>query len=319
MTKYLIFDTQIDTQNNTIYWVNIKSMYRLRRSKFFVPANRPDLMEESRNTAADALSFDLEDTVPNDEKTTARDSLIRFLESFSDTEKECIVRVNSLSSRAMLEDLFAIVGSNIDIVNIPKVESPRDIFVCEEILAYLELKRNINKKIEIIPTIETPTGIRNALEIATSSPRVSALQLGVGDLTKIMGMKPASHRFTYPRMAILYAAAEAGIPALDSVYTKLDDLEGFEAEATESYALGFHGKSCMTPHQVEIANRIFLPSEKEIHEALEIIDVYEKARTQGIGSASCGGQLVDKPIAERAMRIAEIARKSGFIGPKVKK
>ena len=291
-------------------------MHCLRRSKLFVPANRPDLMDESRNTAADALSFDLEDTVPNTEKASARNTLVRFLESFGETEKERIVRVNSLSSGTMLEDLFAIVGSNIDVVNIPKVESPRDIFVCEEILAYLELKRNINKKIEILPTLETPTGIRKALEIATSSPRVTALQLGVGDLTKIMGMKPASYRFTYPRMVILYAAAEAGIGALDGVYTNLDDLEGFEAEAAESYALGFQGKSCITSSQVEIANRIFSPSQKEIHEALEIIDAYEKAKAQGVGTTSCEGQLVDKPIAERAKRIAEIARKSGFIDPK---
>ena len=133
---------------------------------------------------------------------------------------------------------------------------------------------------------------------------------------KTMGMKPASHRFTYPRMVILYAAAEAGIGALDGVYTKLDDLEGFEAEAAESYAWGFQGKSCITSSQVEIANRIFSPSQKEIHEALEIIDAYEKAKAQGVGTTSCEGQLVDKPIAKRAKRIAEIARKSGFIDPK---
>jgi citrate lyase subunit beta / citryl-CoA lyase len=287
-------------------------MYCLRRSKLFVPSNRPDLLEESRKSAADALSFDLEDTVPNSEKSTARDSLVRFLNSSGETNKEHIVRVNSLSSGAMFDDLFAVVSHHIDVINIPKVESTRDIFVCEELLSYLEIKRNIDKKIEILPTLETPTGIRRALEIATSSPRMTALQLGVGDLSKIMRMKPASHRFTFPRMAILYAAAEAKICALDGVYTNLDDLEGFEAEAAESCALGFQGKSCITPSQVEIANRIFFPSQKEIHEAFEIITAYEKAKGGGMGTTVYQGQLVDKPIAERAKRIIEIAGKDGF-------
>lgn len=284
-------------------------MFPFRRSKLFVPANRPDLMEESKNSAADALSFDLEDTVPDNEKAAARDSLSLFLESFGTSEKERIVRVNSLNSGGMLEDLFSIVGPNVDVINIPKVEGQRDIHVCEEILAYLELKRSINKKIGILPTLETPTGIRKALEIAASSPRVTALQLGVGDLTKILGMKPASHRFAFPRMAILYAAAEAGIGAIDGVYTNLEDLKGFEAEAAESYALGFQGKSCITASQVEIANRIFSPSEKEVNDALEIMDAFQQAEARGIGATSCKGQLVDKPIAERAKRIVEIARK----------
>ncbi len=272
----------------------------LRRSKLFVPGSRPELFEKAFRSAADGVSFDLEDAVAATRKSDARTAVARALCDFADSPKERIVRVNSLRSGLMFEDVLEVACGGLDVVNLPKVEGPRDIHVADELLSHVERKLGLTKRIALMPTIETPAGLRQAYAIATASSRVIALQLGTGDLATATGLRPSTDHLVAIRTMLLLAAAEAGVDALDSAFTGIADLAAFERDAEASRALGFRGKSCIHPVQVAVANRVFAPGPTEIAAARALVDAYDAAVRGGIGAISHDGRLVDFPIAEAA-------------------
>lgn len=275
-------------------------MRRLRRSKLFVPGSRPELFDKAFASAADAVSFDLEDAVAADRKAEARSLVARALAEFATSPKERVVRVNPLASGWMIEDLLAVAGPGLDVVNVPKVESPRDLHVAEAVLDHVERRLGLDRPIGLMPTIETPAGLRQAHAIASASPRVVALQLGTGDLASATGLRAETGNLVAVRTMLLLAAAEAGVDALDSAFTGIADLPGYEADARMSRGLGFRGKSCIHPTQVPIANRVFQPTARELAEARALVDAYDAAVRAGIGAFTHAGRLVDLPIAEAA-------------------
>lgn len=282
-------------------------MRRLRRSKLFAPGNRPDLMAKALASKADSVSFDLEDAVPAAEKENARRLVAERLADLAGCAKEIVVRVNGAESAALIDDLEAVARPGLDVVNLPKVEDPRQIYLVDRMLAHLEAKRGIERPIAVAATLETPRGLRLALDIALASPRVSALQLGLGDLSAVVGLQPSGDGPAYPRALIAFAAAEAGIDALDSAFTDIADPAGFEAEARRARALGLRGKSCIHPTQIEAANRVFGPTAAELEEARGMVDAYDAATRRGIGAVAHAGKLVDFPIAEQARRLLAAA------------
>lgn len=243
------------------------------RSKLFVPGNRPELMREAAGLEADALSFDLEDAVPAAEKAAARAALRAFLQErpLRSPGPQVWVRVNGRDSGELVADVLALAGLAVDVVNVPKAEHPRDVHLVEDLVAHLarEDRERIAEDtgirgggrrrgaFAIVPTIESPAGLRNALAIARASPRVIALQLGAGDLRKSTGIQATVEGLRTVRVMLILAAAEAGVAALDSAYGDIADMAGFEADAMDARSLGFRGKSCMHPSQVPAANRIF--------------------------------------------------------------
>jgi citrate lyase subunit beta/citryl-CoA lyase len=282
-------------------------MRRLRRSKLFVPGNRADFMEKATASAADALSFDLEDAVAPAEKEAARLAVARFLAA-AEPKQEMIVRVNALDTGLLFDDVIAVACANLHVVNVPKVESPRDLHVADELLTWIERKKALEPgAIRLMPTLESAAGLRRAFEIATASPRVVALQFGAGDLKASARIEPGTERLRSVRLMVVLAAAEAGVEALDSAFTDIRDLPAFEADAAESHRLGFHGKSCIHPSQVEIANRAFAPSAREIAEAKSLLAAYEDALARGLGAIQHDGKLVDAPFADIARRVLEAA------------
>lgn len=269
----------------------------LMRSKLFVPGSRPELFPKAVASGADALSFDLEDSVAMDRKAEARQAVAAFLREWAgDTRQTMLVRVNGLASGLFAADVAALAGCGVDMINVPKVESADDVRQALDV---------IPGDMKILANIETPRGLRLAAEIATADARIAGLQLGFIDLFSQCGIDSSETGAKYSiRLAVRLAAAEAGIAVLDSAFAEVRDLEGFRAEAEAARRLGFSGKSCIHPTQVTIANEVFAPSTDEIAEAEKILAAL---RERGDGVFLLDGQMIDKPILERARAVVRSA------------
>ena len=287
---------------------------QLPRSKLFVPGNRPPRMVHAAGLPADALSLDLEDAVPPGEKAAARDAVVAFLTA-TRPRQQVWVRVNGRESGELVADVLALGGLDVDVINVPKAESARDVHVVDDLIAHLAHRGACPGRFAIVPTIETAAGLRNALDIARASPRVVALQLGAGDLRKSTGIRATVDALRTVRVMLSLAAAEAGVRAMDSAYTDIDNPAGFEADALDALALGFCGKSCIHPSQIAAANRIFSPTDQEIAAARAIVEAFDAALANGIGAIQVDGKLVDGPIVDDARRLLALVREPGSDSP----
>jgi citrate lyase subunit beta/citryl-CoA lyase len=285
------------------------------RSKLFVPASRPELFAKALAGDADALSFDLEDAVQESRKADARRTLEEFLRQASERPpgKILIVRVNGLTTPHFEADLRAVAWPGVDMINLPKPESAEGVRAAAAALARVEAERRIGRPIGILANIESPRGLRLALEIATAHPRVVGLQLGLGDLFEPYGIDRADARAVHAtQLTVRVAAAEAGIWACDTVYGTVADPEGFTREAEAARRLGFIGKSCIHPTQVPLANAVFRPTESEISAALRVIEAARGAERNGVGAFLVDGRMIDIPFVKRAEAILAAARRLGL-------
>jgi citrate lyase subunit beta/citryl-CoA lyase len=279
------------------------------RSKLFVPGSRPELFAKAAASAADALSFDLEDAVAKDRKAEARAAVGAFLRSRStDDGKVVVVRSNSLSSGLFEDDLGVIVGSGLDVLNLPMVESGDDVRDAARALARFEAAADVERPIGILANIETPKGLRLAAEIATADARVVGLQIGYADLFEPSGISRSNPQaLSYVRLAVRLAAAEAKVPAYDGAYAVVAKPERYREECEEARNLGFAGKSCIHPTQVPIANECFMPRPAEIEKARRILAAAEEATAKGVGAFVVDGQMIDEPFLVRARAIVALA------------
>jgi citrate lyase subunit beta/citryl-CoA lyase len=284
-------------------------MQRPMRSKLFVPGSRPELFAKAAASAADALSFDLEDAVAKDRKAEARAAVGSFLRSRpTDDGKLVVVRSNGLSSGLFEDDLRVIVGSGLDVLNLPMVESSEEVTEAARVLARLEQAAGVERPIGILANIETPKGLRLAAEIATADPRVVGLQIGYADLFEPCGINRSDPgALNYVRMAIRLAAAEAKVPAYDGAYAVVAKPERYREECEEARNLGFAGKSCIHPTQVPIANECFMPRPAEIEKAWRILSAAEDAAAKGVGAFVVDGQMIDEPFLISARAIVALA------------
>jgi len=288
----------------------------IMRSKLFVPAGSPALFPKALASQADAICFDLEDSVLPHRKAEARDTLRAFLGNGLHTEKLITVRVNHARSAFFAEDLSAVASPAVSLLVLPKVENPSEIEDVASALSALEKERNVERPIAIAATVESPRGLRLAREIAECDDRVVALQIGLADLFGSLGIEPgnpfAAHQV---RFMLRIAAGEAGVPCFDSAYSDIEDEEGFTREANMARSLGFVGKSCIHPCQVPIANRIFSPQPEEIRSSLRISEAGRKAAMAGAGAFKLDGRMIDEPIIKRAEAILELAKKLHLLEP----
>lgn len=252
-------------------------------------------MRKALRTAADTLSLDLEDAVPVAQKPYARAEVATFLQDPACRDREIIVRVNSRDSGLLLADLLAVAPARPDMINVPKVESVRDLQFADDVLTHVEREHGIAPgSIRLMPTLESARGIRLAVELCQASPRVTALQFGMGDLRASTGISTSAECLRPIRVQLLLAAAECGIDAFDTAYPDFSDSAGFERDCQEARALGFTGKSCIHPSQVAACNHVFAPSAHELEEARALITAYEAARAAGSGAIQFRGRLVDE-------------------------
>ena len=260
---------------------------------------------------ADAVIFDLEDSVAPTEKDSAR-ILVRNSLKNIDFGSEAIVRINSLKSGFIDDDLREIVPSEPDIIMLPKSSKPEDIIALDGMISEIEREKGIPfGKIKIMPLIETALGIENAFSIATASKRVTALFLGGEDLSADLRCKrtKSGEEILYARGRIVNAARAAGIDAYDTPFTDAFDDEGLVADALFAKSLGFSGKAAVAPRHIYDINRIFSPTKEEIAYAKEVIEAVEIGRKEGKGAVSLNGKMIDPPILERALQTLEAAKK----------
>lgn len=276
------------------------------RSKLFVPGVRPELFAKALAGEADALSFDLEDSVPEARKDQAREQVAAFVQSpdVLAAHKLIVVRVNALDTPHLSADLAAIARAGVGLVNLPKVESAQDVLAAVAMLEQAEAANGLSQPLRLLANIETPRGLRRAAEIASAHPRVAGLQLGLADLFEPFGIDrrdPATvHATLY---AVRMAAAEAGVFAWDAAFADLADAEGFRAEAEMARRLGYVGKSCIHPKQVALANAAFMPDANEIAAARRIVAAARDAGDAGRGAFVVDGRMVDLPFLKRAQAL----------------
>jgi citrate lyase subunit beta/citryl-CoA lyase len=286
------------------------------RSKLFVPASRPELFDKALASEADALSFDLEDAVQESRKVEARGTLQAFLEVTPPRPrgKVLIVRVNGLRTPHFEADVAAVAWPGVDMINVPKPESAEDVRAAAAVLARCEAGRGIAQPIGLLANIESPRGLRLAVEIASAHPRVVGLQLGLGDLFEPFGIDRSDARAVYSmQLAVRLAAAEAGVWVCDTVYGTVKDPDGYTREAEAARRLGFIGKSCIHPTQVPLANAVFRPSDAEIAAALRVVEAARGAEASGVGAYLVDGRMIDIPFVTRAEAIVSAARRLGLL------
>jgi len=254
------------------------------RSKLFVPASRPELFDKALASDADAISFDLEDAVQESRKVEARGTLHAFLKEtpLRPRGKVLIVRVNGLRTPHFEADVAAVAWPGVDMINLPKPESAEDVRAAAAVLAAGEAGRGIAQPIGILANIESPRGLRLAVEIASAHPRVVGLQLGLGDLFEPFGIDRSDARAVY----------------------------GMQLAARR---LGFIGKSCIHPSQVPLANAVFRPSDAEIAAALRVVEAARGAEDKGVGAYLVDGRMIDIPFVTRAKAILGAARRLGLL------
>ena len=240
--------------------------------------------------------FDLEDAVSLKEKDSAR-TLVHFaLKTFDYSNVETVVRINGLDTTGAL-DIEAVVLAGVDVVRLPKTENAQDIVDVDAIITRVEQENNIPR------------------EIAKASDRLIGIALGAEDYVTNMKTRryPDGQELFFARSMILHAARAAGIAAIDTVYSNVDNMDGFREEVTRIKQLGFDGKSVINPRQIPVVNEVYAPTEKEIQQSKEIIWAIREAEAKGSGVISVKGKMVDKPIVERAERVIALAKAAGLI------
>ena len=279
-------------------------MTRLTRSMLFVPAARWNMIEKAASSAADAVCLDLEDSVPPDDKPAARANVVRAFLELDFGRRVRMFRINGLDTSFAYRDLVDVVepaGANIDLVMLPKAGRPHDVLFVETLLRQMGAAH-----ITIEAQIETAAGFLYAREIAEASPRLEALIFGPGDYSASMQMPSASigeadaHDALYPGhrwhavMHTIVAAARAnGLRAMDGPYAAFRDATGFERSCRLARAMGFDGKQCIHPAQIETANAVFAPTAEDVAHAARIIAAYDAAAAQGRGAVSLDGRMID--------------------------
>jgi citrate lyase subunit beta/citryl-CoA lyase len=279
------------------------------RSLLFVPANNWRLIESAKRIAdADAIVLDMEDAVPIDDKETARWFVGDAIKELKGAGHFVVVRVNSISSGLIEEDLKAAVQRGVDAVMLPKAESRDDVLMLESMLLKEERAKGL-EPIGVIPLIESARGVLNADEIALGSGRIMALAFGAADYLRDLGrsyftLSREEYELLFPRAQIVLAARNADVYAIDTPYLGLlIDLEGVAREARLALSLGFRGKMCIHPSHVKVINEVFTPSEKEVELAKKIVVAYEEAIKQGLGATSVDGRMIDRATYDQAKRL----------------
>ncbi|MCP3710173.1 CoA ester lyase [Paraburkholderia sp. CNPSo 3274] len=286
------------------------------RSKLFVPASRPELFEKALASAADALSFDLEDSVAPARKPEAREALRTLLVSPAVRErgKVLIVRVNALDTPWFADDIAAVVQPGLDYVNLPKPESADDVRAAAAAIERAERANSVSRPVKLLLNVESPRALREAATLAAAHTRVAGLQLGLGDLFEPLGIARRDPAAVQQAMfSLRLAAGEAGVFAYDSAFANIKDVEGFRAEAELARALGFLGKSCIHPSQIALANDVFRPSDEEIAHALRAVEAARNAERDGVGAYVVDGKMIDAPFVERARALVQNAERLGLV------
>jgi len=283
------------------------------RTALFVPGNRPERVDKAVQSAADSVIIDLEDAVPLAEKAQARTRVREKIQEHAG--RALMVRVNALDTALSSLDLAEILVSGLDAVMLPKVQRPEDVQRMHSLLMEHETAKGVPVgSAALVSLLESALAVENAFRIASanmSPPRPHRLAFGAADFTVDMGvmMSKTGEELDYPRARIAVACRAAGIAApLDSPFmVDLKDAEALKADTLRAKNLGFGGRLCIHPNQVDICNRIYSPSEQELAFAARVVAAFEESEAAGKGAIQVDGKMIDYPIVAQCRRMLEIA------------
>jgi malyl-CoA/(S)-citramalyl-CoA lyase len=314
---------------------------RLHRSELAVPGTNTSLFEKAAKSAADIIFLDCEDAVAPDDKEKARKNIIQGLNEINWGTKTMMVRINGLDTHYMYRDVVDIVEAcpRLDMILIPKVGVPADVYAVDMMVTQIETAKNRAKRIGFEVLIETALGMANVEAIAQSSKRLEAMSFGVADYaastrartTVIGGVNKDSgvltdkdadgkrkYFWTDPWHAaqtrMMVACRAYGLRPIDGPFGDFNDPDGFIAAANRAAVLGYEGKWAIHPSQIELANRVFTPSDAEVTKARRIMEAMAQAAKEGKGAVSLDGRLIDIAsirMAEALLKKAESIRTSG--------
>ena len=288
--------------------------FRLRRTMLFMNAQRPGLIKDAYVYGADSIMLDLEDAVAENQKDSARFSLYHALKEVDYGDTEVIVRINGLDTPHWREDVRVCVAGGADGLRIAKTESAQDVRAVEEATLAAEREFGVEEgRTLLMAAIESPRGVLNAYEICTASPRLFGVAISGGDYRKCMQVKvvPGGIEMLAARGHLLIAARAAGVQCFDTVFTNLDDDEGFRAEVQQNKDMGFDGKSLINPRQIPIVHEMLAPPQREIADAEKIVRAFRENADKGVGVFTINGKMVDVAFVPGAERVIRLAKASG--------
>ena len=286
---------------------------KLRRSRLYLPGNEPKFFLNAGLHKPDGIILDLEDSVALSEKDAARILVRNALRSVNFYRCERMVRINQ--HQEGLEDLKYIIPHNVNVILIPKCESPAHVVETALEIRRLRVEHKIKNEVYLMPIIESAKGIIHAYEIASASPNVCALAIGLEDYTADIGAqrtKEGRESF-FARSIIVNAAKAACVQAIDTVFPDVNDMEGLSESVLEAKSLGFEGKGCIHPRQIKVVHEAFAPSSDEIDKAKKIVLAYEEAEKKGLGVVSLGSKMIDAPVVKRAHKTIKLALLNNLI------
>jgi citrate lyase subunit beta/citryl-CoA lyase len=269
---------------------------RLLRSVLFVPGVRPDRFAKAMAAGADAVVFDLEDSVEAIRKADARDAVGAFLSKPADSTSMRWLRVNAAGSRWWADDLAFAKGLGlIDGIVLPKAEQPQ----------HVEDTAGAIRSRTVIPLIETARGVLNSAAVASADASVPALLFGAEDLTADIGVPRTvdGEELLFARSQVVLAATAVRAHAIDAVFIDIGALDRLRRDALRARALGFRGKMAIHPTHVPVIHEVFSPSPAEIDEARRIVEAYDAAVAAGDGVLRLDDQMIDAPVVARARRV----------------
>jgi len=288
---------------------------RPNRCQLFGPGSRPALFEKMAQSAADVVNLDLEDSVAPDDKSEARQNIIKAIETVDWANKLLSVRINGLDTQYWYRDVVDLLeqsGDRLDQIMIPKVGCAADVYAVDALVSAIESAKGRKKPISFEVIIESAAGIAHVEEIAASSPRLQAMSLGAADFAASMGMQTTgiggtqenyymtregqkhwSDPWHWAQTAIVAACRTHGVLPVDGPFGDFSDDDGYIAQARRSATLGMVGKWAIHPKQIALANEVFTPSAGQVAEAREILAAMAQAKAEGAGATVYKGRLVD--------------------------
>jgi len=290
---------------------------RFRRSRLYLPGDQPKLFLNAAIHGADGLILDLEDSVAPDTKADARILVRNALRAMDFMGAERMVRINQLPLG--LEDLEMVVPQKVDMILVPKVETPAQLFEVERKIDEIQASGDVDpgRPVFLMPIVESAKGVVNAPLIASASERIAALAIGLEDYTADIGTRRTSEgrESFFARSMLVNAARATGIQAIDTVFSDVADMEGLRESVLEARSLGFDGKGCIHPRQIAVIHRAMAPEAAEVERAQRIVLAFEAAGKSGRGVVSLGSKMIDPPVVKRALRTIDIAEKEGLLPP----
>jgi citrate lyase subunit beta/citryl-CoA lyase len=281
------------------------------RTFLFAPANHPRRREKAFTIGADAVILDLEDACAISEKAASR---VKVAEAMRQPRK-CLgyVRVNPLTTEFAYGDFVETIHAGLDGVILPKVDNPGHIATADWLMTQLERDRGLEPgSVDLIPIIETGAGMAALPEILRTSKRVKRASFGAGDFTLDMNMKwsrDENELAPYRSRMVLQSRAAGLEPPIDTVWTDLQDAEGFAISTDKVRDMGFQGKLCIYPDQIPVVNRAFTPSPAQVARAQKIMDAFAEAEAKGSSAIHVDGQFIDYPIVYGARRVLALSQK----------